>query len=390
MRILFIQNGYPHRGGEEAAVQAEIELLRHYGHEVQTYQRGASDIGRTHAGPPWIDTIWSRRSYREVSALARRFEPDVAHLHDTFPFISPSVYWALTRLGVPVVQTLHSLRAFFLHDAYRRGEATREMHARRRPGRTRNRVSNTLSAASASVGLHRILGSFRNKVARYIASNDFARAKFIDAGLPAERIVVKPLFADVPPAPEELRHGGLFVGRLAPDKGVAVLADALRLRPHTHIDVIGSGPLHDALAPDPRTRLNGLMDLPYVLQHMRRAAYLVLPGLCYENLPRTLVQAFACGLPVIASRAGATAELIREQHTGLLFTPGSAAALANTIAWAEANPEQMRRMGANARAEYEARFTPQKNYWRLMTIYGDAIEHVKRRELRAAQGNAHG
>jgi glycosyltransferase involved in cell wall biosynthesis len=182
----------------------------------------------------------------------------------------------------------------------------------------------------------------------------------------------------------------MFVGRLAADKGVSVLAQALRLRPHTNVEIIGSGPLHDTLLPDPRTRLNGMLDLPSVLQHMRRSAYLLLPGACYESVPRTLIQAFACGLPVIASRAGAMMEVVREQHTGLLYTPGSARALANTIAWAEANPEQMRRMGANARAEYEARFTPQKNYWQMMTIYGDAIEHAKGGHLRRAEGGVNG
>jgi glycosyltransferase involved in cell wall biosynthesis len=106
---------------------------------------------------------------------------------------------------------------------------------------------------------------------------------------------------------------------------------------------------------------------------MRRALALVVPSIWYENFPRTIVEAFACGLPVIASRIGALAEIVRDGQTGLLFEPGSALDLAGKMAWARANPQRMAQMGAAARAQYEAEFSPEVNYRRLMEIYEDVL-----------------
>jgi glycosyltransferase involved in cell wall biosynthesis len=112
---------------------------------------------------------------------------------------------------------------------------------------------------------------------------------------------------------------------------------------------------------------------------MRSAACLVLPSVWYENFPRVLVEAFACGLPVIASRLGAMADLIEEGVTGLLFEPGDAAQLAERLAWARANPGRMRRMGANARAEYELKYTPEVNFAQLGAIYQEVLKESRGR-----------
>jgi glycosyltransferase involved in cell wall biosynthesis len=110
-----------------------------------------------------------------------------------------------------------------------------------------------------------------------------------------------------------------------------------------------------------------------MLRRMRHAQFLVVPSICYENSPRTIVEAFSSGLPVIASRLGALIDIVRDGITGLLFEPGDAADLAAKIRWADAHPEEMIRMGKAARAEYEARYTPERNHEMLMTIYEDAI-----------------
>jgi glycosyltransferase involved in cell wall biosynthesis len=220
---------------------------------------------------------------------------------------------------------------------------------------------------------HRALGPYRDKVTRYIALNEFCRTKFIAGGLPAERIAVKPNFVDVPRPADELRAGGLYVGRLAAEKGIATLAAALEGLPGVVIDVIGAGPERARLERCAQVRLLGWREQEEVLARMRRAAYLVMPSLWYENHPRTLVEAFASGLPVIASRIGALAELVRPGVTGLTTEPGSPHDLGRQIAWAEAHPARMRSMGERARATYEKELTPQLNYRRLIEIYDDAI-----------------
>ena len=227
---------------------------------------------------------------------------------------------------------------------------------------------------ASMIGVHRAIGTYRSKVSRYIALTEFSRAKFISGGLRGEQIAVKANFVDgPPPETERQRSGALFVGRLSPEKGTRVLARAAATRGQAVIDVIGTGPEQLSLEAAPGIRLHGWQIPEAIYSRMREAAYLVVPSICYENFPRTIVEAFACSLPVIASRLGAMAEIVRDGETGLLFEAGNAEDLVQKMAWAEDHPSTLREMGANARREYEAKYTPETNYRQLMTIYADAI-----------------
>jgi glycosyltransferase involved in cell wall biosynthesis len=160
---------------------------------------------------------------------------------------------------------------------------------------------------------------------------------------------------------------------LSAEKGIDVLIRAMDQVPACQLNVIGSGPEEAALSSHANIHRLGFLPRDQIFHHMQRASYLLLPSICYENFPLTLVEAFACGLPVIASRMGAMAVLIEDGKTGLLFEPGSAEDLAKKIAWAEANPEAMVAMGKYARNEYESKYTPDRNYTQLMAIYLEAI-----------------
>jgi glycosyltransferase involved in cell wall biosynthesis len=161
------------------------------------------------------------------------------------------------------------------------------------------------------------------------------------------------------------RSGGLFVGRLVAENGVGTLVEALDIYPGAKIEVVGAGPEETRIAGHPRIRLLGRVGPAEVQERMRGAAYLILPSLSYETLPRPLVEAFANALPVLASRLGRLAEIVEPGRNGLLFEPGSARDLARRLAWAEAFPEKMRQMGQCARADYEARFIADWSYQRL-------------------------
>jgi glycosyltransferase involved in cell wall biosynthesis len=166
----------------------------------------------------------------------------------------------------------------------------------------------------------------------------------------------------------ERRAGGLFVGSLVIESGIATLVEALDLFPGARVDVIGAGPERARLAAHPRVRYLGDAGHADAQARMRRAAYLVMPSLSYEETPRALVEAFAHGLPVIASRLGTLAELVEPGRNGLLFEPGSARDLARRLAWAEAFPEKMRQMGECAKADYRARFLAN---WGYQTLFGE-------------------
>lgn len=382
LRVLVVHNRYQYRGGEDAVVDAEIALLRDHGHGVEAYLRDNRDIPDMGRLDAFTQTLWSRRTWNDLGKMIEAFRPDVIHAHNTFPLISASLYWAASRADVPVVQTLHNFRllcaqAMLLYD----GRVCEDCLGKlpwRGVMRKCYRKSGLQSAALVTMlGLHRAIGTFDSRVTRYIALNEFCRRKFVEGGLPSSRVLVKPNFVSVPKPPEAKRRGGLFVGRLAPEKGIDTLLEALSLVPGLTLDVIGTGPERSKVEIHPQIRFLGWLGQGEVYEKMRHAAYLVMPSLWYENFPRTLVEAFANGLPVIASHLGAMSELIEHGHTGLLFEPGSPEDLARHMAWAEAFPRRMSAMGAEARAEYEAKFTPEKNYRRLMEIYGDAIDAVK-------------
>lgn len=383
LRVLVVHNAYQFRGGEDSVVEAELALLRAHGHHVTLMQRNNDDIVGMSRLSLAASTLWSRDTGARLAAAVREHPVDVIHVHNTMPLVSPSVYWAADRLGIPVVQTLHNFRllcpqATFLREGRVCEDCLGHMPWQALRHRCYRDSAAQTGALVAMLGLHRGLGTYQHKVSRYIALNEFCKSKFVAGGLPADRIVVKPNFVSPPDAvaSDAVRSGGLYVGRLSVEKGIDVLADALALMPAQQaaaVTVMGDGPLRASMAPRLGQAYVGPQPLEQVMLALRSAAYLVLPSTCYEGFPRTLVEAYASGVPVIASRHGSLQELVEDGQTGLLFEPGDAADLARKLAWAEANPEAMRAMGRRARSVYQARYTPEHNVSLLTRIYRDAI-----------------
>lgn len=383
LRVLIVHNAYQQHGGEDAVVAAETELLQSRGHEVIRYGRDNREIETLSRPRLAIDTVWSARTTRDVAAQIAGFRPDVVHVHNTFPLISPSVYWAAWQAGVPVVQTLHNFRLLCPQAILLRDGRICEDCVGRQPWRGIRhgcyRGSPLQTAVLAGMlTAHRALGTWQTRVSRYIALNEFCRRKLVEGGLPAARIAIKPNFVDFPPPQETARAGFLFVGRLSAEKGIVTLAAAGRRLDDAHvIRIAGSGPEAAQLAGCASLQPLGALDGTAIRAEMCRATALVLPSICYESFPRTLVEAYACGLPVIASRLGALPDIVEDGQTGLLFAPGDADDLAAKIRWAQAHPEEMRRMGANALARYRREFSAETNYQTLLTIYAQAVEQSR-------------
>jgi len=248
--ILLIHNSYQQAGGEDRVFEFEVRLLQSNGHRVYRYQdhnRRIPDLGRMELA--W-GTIWNANSYREVTALIRSERIGLVHAHNTFPLISPSVYYAARRAGVPVVQTLHNYR-LLCPDAklMREGKSCEDCLGRRIawPGVARGCYQHDRRATAVVAAMtttHWALGTWSTGIDRYIALTEFARSKFIKGGLPAGKIAVKPNFID----PDPGCGGGegdyvLFVGRLSPEKGITTLIDAWAKLPcPVPLRVIGDGP----------------------------------------------------------------------------------------------------------------------------------------------------
>ncbi|MDP9108167.1 MAG: glycosyltransferase family 4 protein [Pseudomonadota bacterium] len=381
-RVMMVHNAYRLRGGEDAVVDAELALLRQHGHAVEAFTRHNDELDQMPAAQAALDTVWSRRTGADLSAAISRFKPDVVHFHNTFPLISPSAYWAVRRAGLPVVQTIHNFRLHCPQAMYLRDGKVCEDCKGRVPWRSvlhgcyrESRVQSAL--LSTMLVTHRVIGTYRTQVTRYIALNEFCRDKLIEGGLPAERIAIKPNFVDLAAPPDAVRTGFLFVGRLSPEKGLGVLLAAWQQSDRcAPLRVAGSGPQDRLVRDCAGVEQLGALPPTAIRTQMETSAALILPSICYESFPRTLVEAFAAGLPVIAGKIGPLVDLIDNGVTGLLYESGDPGALARCMRWATEHPVQLAAMGRNARAVYEEKFTADINYRQLTAIYDDALAAV--------------
>lgn len=391
MRIIVLHTHYQQPGGEDQSVAAEVALLREKGDEVQPLTFHNRDLEGL---PSWKQaalTLWNREAYCRVREAIRAQRPDIVHIHNTFPLASPAVVHAAKAEGVPVVMTLHNYRLLCVNALFfREGRVCEDCLGRlpwRGVVRGCYRGSPLASGVvAAMLTTHRALGTWARGVDVYIALTEFARRKFMEGGLPAEKIVVKPNFVHPDPGPGEGKGGyALFVGRLSPEKGVRTLLRAWERLKGIPLKIVGDGPLRAEMEDLVRggglegVEMLGRRPREEVLGLMREAGVLVFPSECYENFPMTVAEAFACGLPVVASRLGAMAGIVEDGRTGLLFAPGDAEDLAAKVAWLFSHPEELARMRREARAEYEAKYTAERNYQLLMEIYGQALEAGHRR-----------
>lgn len=379
MKILVAHNRYLYRGGEDTVVDAEVRLLREHGHQVRLYTRDNQELSRLSRTAAVADMFWSRQTIDDLRQLQASFAPDLIHAHNLFPLISPSLYGIARQLGIPVVQTLHNFRLVCAQAMLLREGRHCEQCVGHLPWRAVvhgcYRQSRLQTAATAAmVGFHRLRGTWSEQVTRYIVLNQAGRDIFVRGGLPLEKMRIKPHFVVAGRAPSwAQRSGGVFVGRLSTEKGIGVLAQALACLNDIQIDVYGKGPLQPMVMQTTGLRYGGFLEGDALAERMRRAAYLVMPSTGVESFGLVAIEAFACGTPVIASRDGGLRELVVQGQNGLLVPPGDAGALAAAIAYAEAHPEAMRRMGEQAYQSYLTAYTPERNYAQLLQIYQEAL-----------------
>jgi glycosyltransferase involved in cell wall biosynthesis len=385
--VLVVHNRYLERGGEDAAYEAEARLLEARGHRVVRYEVWNRDVAERSRIGLAADTVWSRGAQRALRAVVRRERPAIAHFHNTLPLISPAAYWTAQEEGVAVVQTLHNFRLGCPSGLLLRNGAPCEACVGKAVawpavahGCYRNeRPASAVVATMLTV--HRALGTWATKVDMYIALSPFARECFIRAGLPGERIVEKPNFSEDGGAGRHEEDFVLFVGRLAAEKGVQILLDALGLvGGGVRMVMVGDGPLagnvEAAVARGAGIEWRRSCTPVEVRALMRQARALVVPSICYEGCPMVLPEAYSAGLPVVASRHGSLADLVVDGTTGLHFTPGDAGALAAALASIRDDPGLLAPLRRGARAEYERAYSPDRNYHALVAVYRSARERA--------------
>jgi len=399
MNIIVAHNFYQQPGGEDQVFAAEVDLLRRFGHNVETFVLHNDAIAQIGRARMIAATMWNHQTYRSLRQLARATRADVVHFHNTFPLISPAAYKAARDGGAAVVQTLHNFRVICPAALlFRDGHVCESCLGRRFawPGIVHGCYRSSHSGTAVVAGMvagHRMLRTWQRAVDVYIAPTASARSKLIEGGLPAASLAVKPNFVDPDPGPG--RGGGgyaLFVGRLSQEKGLETLLAAwLALGAAMPLKIVGDGPLapvvSEAVSRQGNIEWLGRRPLDEVYRLLGEAAALVFPSRCYETFGRVIIEAFAKGTPVIASRLGAMADLIQDGRTGLLFEPGNVGDLVRQVQRLLGDPTLLSEMRVAARSEYESHYTGTQNQEQLLAVYERAIRVRRPERARATRLN---
>lgn len=382
MKILQVHNSYGRGGGEDNVARSEADLLHAAGHEVVEYRVSNPSTVIRSVGSLVLSS-WNPLSARTVDRLIDEHNPDIAHIHNTWYRLSPTVIRSLKKSGVPVVVTVHNYRLMCANAVlYRAGAPCVDCvgtHPWRGVSRRCYRGSLVASAAVASnISIHRAIGTWSTQVDRFVVATDFLRDVMVKSGIPRERIRKLPIAVADPgerPQPPSNSRSVLLVGRLDAEKGVSALLEKWgQVDNGLELVVIGDGPGRAALeAMDvPRVRFTGWIEPESVAREMLAARALVFPSVLFETFGLSIVEAFAAGLPVIANDIGTRPEIIGREGAGWLVSSGDdwRAALSGLGSDVEVD-----RSGLVARRRYKERFAPGALMPELEILYGELMTH---------------
>ncbi len=380
LKILLVHNRYGAYSGEEAAVdRLEATLLRH-GHEVRRYERDSATLGsRSSVARAFFSSLYSPRARRDMGRLLDEFRPDIVHVHNLYPLISPAILPLIREQGTPLVMTVHNFRLicptglFYSHgEVCERCSGGREYWCALRDctGQRGKSLAYALRNAWA-----RLRGHYAKTVDRFVCLTAF-QCQRLDDG--SGRFVVLRNSADDVDGDEDTL-GGLgdyvgFVGRLTREKGVETLAGLCRRLPD--IPFVFAG-VHD----DRTARLFDGLENVTLLGHQpadtlpdfyRRARLMVLPSLCYEGSPLALMEAMQQARPVVCSAVGGLSEIVDDGVTGLLASAGDVDDFSRRVEQLWRDPALCRRLGEAGRDKARREYSDQAHYQGLMRIYADA------------------
>lgn len=379
-KVIVLHNKYKIPGGEDSVVFNETTLLKQFGHEVEIVYFSNDDIaGLKQKITTGLNAIYSWSANQKISTVIENFKPDLIHVHNTFPKISPSVFYLANEKKIPIVQTIHNYRlvcpgALLLRDEKVCEECVSSKFAYKSIIKKCYRGNAAESAVVATVNfVHNALDTWQNKVSCFIVLSDFAKQKLKSSALQLneKHFAVKPNFVEDKGFNHNRQNGFLFVGRLSTEKGLDVLLEAFSQTSHP-LTIIGGGPLEAEVIVYSSKYANieylGFQSTDVVIEKMKHCKALVFPSIWYEGMPMTILEAFSTGCPVIASKLGAMAELIEHEINGLHFEAGNASDLIKQLDLITDS------MSINARQTYLDKYTPEQNYQQLIDIYQKVID----------------
>lgn len=384
MKILIIHTHYLEIGGEDQVVSSEVSLLKEHGHEVIIYEKTNEYIENLSFLKKFLyilfDLNFSRTVYREIKEIIKKENPDIAHIHNIFYCVTPSVYFALKEEGIPIVQSLHNYRLFCLRGTfYNKGEVCEKCRDKMLfKGVLERCWRNSLFS---SFFLAKILHNktFLKNIDSFIVTSNFSKNKFIELGLDPSKLHLKTNFlsSNFEENIEDKKYA-LFLGRLVDYKGVETLMKAFGGHPALKLKIIGDGPLRERMEDFSQKHENvewlGRVKREKVIEAIKNCSFLVFPSECYENMPLVIMESFVFSKPVLASNLGAIKEFVIDGINGILFNPGDPDDLARRASYLFSHDQELLQMGRNARQSFKDRFTRESNYEKLIAIYTKTIE----------------
>jgi glycosyltransferase involved in cell wall biosynthesis len=400
MKILLVHNFYGSAApsGENTVFNAEMEMLQNHDHEVCLYTTSSDSIrkmGRAGTLLGAIGTPWNPIHLRRLKKILLFGGFDIMHVHNTFPLLSPAIFFAAPETATATVLTLHNYRvACAAGIPLRSNKPCTECLDKKSVlpaifhGCYRNSRAATLPMA-LMISLHRRLATWQKRVDAFIALTAFQAEKLIAAGLPDDKLHIKPHFYASPPSPLpwDARNGSvIFIGRLGEEKGLKYLIQGWALwgADSPNLEIVGDGPLMNelvnmvaAMGLGAKILFSGQLPFAEVQQKLARSRLLVMPSVCFEGFPMAIREAFSLGVPTAVSNLGSMPCIVNDGQDGVVFRPADAEDLLEKVRSLWNNQDQLAKMASNARAEFEQKYTEEINHSLLMRIYNIAIQQKK-------------
>lgn len=381
-KVLAVHNKYLIPGGEDKSHKSEIKIFEYLGFEVLEYHLDNRNVQKLGKFRTALRSIWARKPYLDIDKILQNESIDLIIVQNFFPLISPSVFYAAKKNKIPIIQYLRNYRLICPSaDLFRSGNICEKCLGRsfQLPSIKFKCYKNSFlgSGTVATMNfIHKILGTWNERITLYIALTEFAKDKYIEGGLPGHKIFIKPNF--LYPDPGEGPHDEdyiIFIGRLSEEKGVKTLLDAWKmLDVETNLVIIGSGPLkyhiEQACEIDNRIRYLGNLPTEKVFKYLKKAKLLVFPSEWYEGMPRILIEAFATATPVISSNIGSMSSMIQHNRNGIHFKPGDVNDLEKVLRVLNNNRVLRHKIGTQARKDYLKHYTRSANLIYLQNLLG--------------------
>lgn len=391
MRIFVLHNYYQDRGGEDIVFEQEVKGLQH-NHLVQTLTFGNKKGWR--GIPQFLLYPWNIYAVRKAIRAIEKFRPDIVHVHNTHYAIGPLLFRVLQKRGVPVVLTLHNFRLldpsaslFHKGDVYLPNLKADFPWQSVRLKVLDNSLLKTFWTAFTYY-LHKKIGTWKG-VDRYLTFSHFTKECMVHSSLEItpDRISIKPNFVEplsVPTPPESRQDHFIYIGRLSQEKGISSLLQAFA-NCDFKLKIFGDGPLRNEVLRYTEQYTNisyhGFKDKSTLCVELLSCQALIVPSICYEGMPLSILEAFSLGTPVLASEIGILKEMIVEEAHGLHFEPNNPPSMVATLRqWNKLTTEKKQNISINCQNTYLDKYSPQKNVLLLESIYQETIQNKIRHE----------